>query len=155
MKTLFASLTVAATVCAGAAMAEEEGPFAMQIEARQGIMAYRAIQMGVLGGMAKGETEYNAEAAQKAADNLLAAVSLDGSMLWPQGSDHDANASSEALPAIWAEGSDIGAKAKALSEAATAMQAAAGKDLDSLKAAMGPVGEACTGCHKAFRVPQS
>ncbi len=155
MKTLFAGLTVAAIVSAGAVTAQEKGPFAMQIKARQGIMAYRAVNLGVLGGMAKGETEYNAEAAQKAADNLATAVAIDASMLWPKGSDHDADPTSEALAAIWADGSDIGAKAKAMSDAAAAMQAAAGKDIDSLKAAMGPVGEACAGCHKSFRVPQN
>lgn len=155
MKTLFAGMTVAAVLCAAAATAQERGPFAMQIDARQGIMAYRALQLGVLGGMAKGEVEYNAEAAQKAADNLLAAATIDASMLWPKGSDHDADPSSEALAAIWAEGSDIGAKATAMSEAAVAMQAAAGKDLESLKTAMGTVGAACSGCHKAFRLPQN
>ena len=39
-------------------------------------------------------------------------------------------------------------------DAATAMQAAAGTGLDGLKTAMGEVGGACGGCHKAFRVPQ-
>ena len=82
--------------------AAEDGPFGMQIAARQGIMAYRALQLGTLGAMAKGEVDYDAEAAQKAADNLMASVTLDASMLWPQGSDHEANPASEALPAIWA-----------------------------------------------------
>lgn len=154
MKALLVGLALATAASAGAALAQD-APHAMQIEARQGIMAYRALQLGVLGGMAKGEVEYNAEAAQKAADNLLASVTLDASMLWPKGSDNEANPESEALPALWQEGADVGAKAQAMADAATAMQAAAGKDLDSLKAAMGPVGEACSGCHKSFREPQN
>jgi cytochrome c556 len=123
----------------------------MQINARQGIMDYRALQLGPLGAMAKGEAEYNAETAQKAADNLLTAVTIDASMLWPEGSDHDANPASAALPEMWADGSTIGEKAKAMVTAATALQAAAGTGLDPMKTAMGEVGAACGGCHKAFR----
>ncbi|WP_347309756.1 c-type cytochrome [Defluviimonas sp. SAOS-178_SWC] len=151
MKTFLAGLTAATIALAGAATAQDT-PFASQIKARQGIMEYRALQLGVLGGMAKGEVEYNAEAAQKAADNLMATVTLDASMLWPKGSDNSANPATAALPKIWEEGSDIGEKAKALGEAATAMKAAAGTGLDGLKSAMGPVGGACGGCHKAFRL---
>ena len=139
-----------ACACAGAVLAQD-APFAQQIKARQGLMEYRALQLGVLGGMAKGEVDYNAEAAQKAADNLLAMSTVDESMLWPSGSDNAANPASGALAKIWEDGSDVGDRHKALVDAATAMQAAAGKDLDSLKLAMGPVGEACGGCHKAFR----
>ncbi len=152
MKIFLAGLTAATLALAGAATAQD-APFAREIKARQGIMEYRAIQLGVLGGMAKGEIEYNAEAAQKAADNLMTAVTIDASMLWPKGSDNSANPASTALAKIWEEGSGIGDKGKAMGEAAAAMQAAAGTGLDALKTAMGPVGEACGGCHKAFRVP--
>lgn len=152
MKTLFLGLTVAAIASAGAVTAQD-APFGMEIKARQGIMAYRALQLGVLGGMAKGEVEYNAEAAQKAADNLAASSALDASMLWPQGSDNAANPATDAAASLWDPASDIGGKAKAMGDAVMAMQAAAGKDLDSLKAAMGPLADACTGCHKVSRIP--
>ena len=103
--------------------------------------------------MAKGEVDYDAAAAQKAADNLLSAVTIDTSMLWPAGSDSAADPTSTALPDLWAEGAEVAPKGKAMVEAATAMQAEAGKGLDNLKAAMGAVGAACGGCHKAFRKP--
>jgi cytochrome c556 len=150
MLRLLATAAAATIALAGFATAED-APFSMQIKARQGIMSYRALQLGPLGAMAKGEAEYNAEAAQKAADNLLAAVSLDGSMLWPKGSDLSANPASTALADIWADGSTIGEKGKAMMEAATALQAAAGTGLDPMKTAMADVGAACGGCHKAFR----
>ncbi|MCV2865706.1 c-type cytochrome [Albidovulum sediminicola] len=150
MKKVIAGMMIAAALGTGAAFADDE-PFEMQIDARQGIMDYRALQMGVLGGMVKGEVEYDAAAAQKAADALLAASTLDASMLWPAGSDSDAVMETAALPAIWAEGSDIGAKGKAMAEAAAALQAAAGGGLDALKAAFGPVGAACGDCHKTYR----
>ncbi|MCB2129228.1 MAG: cytochrome c [Rhodobacteraceae bacterium] len=154
MRKLFAAAAILAIAGTGIAAAQD-APFGMQIKARQGIMAYRALQMGVLGGMAKGDVAYDAAAAQKAADNLMATVTLDASMLWPQGSDNSANPASTALAAIWADGSDIGDKATAFAEAVTAMQAAAGTDLASLQGAMGNLGGACGGCHKAFRVPSN
>lgn len=152
MKRLFLGLTLAALTSSGAVTAQE-APFAMEIKARQGIMAYRALQLGVLGGMAKGEIAYDAGVAQKAADNLAAATAMDVSMLWPQGSDHAANPASDVAASLWDPASDIGGKAKAMAAAVAEMQAAAGMDLDSLKAAMGPVAEACKGCHQVSRVP--
>ena len=152
MKKILVGLSLAAIAVAGAVSAQD-APFQREIEARQGIMIYRALNLGVLGAMAKGEAEYDAAAAQKAADNLLASVTLDQSMLWPQGSDNSVNPDSTALAKIWEADSDMGEMGKAMFEAATAMQAAASFDLDSLKAAMGPVGKACGDCHKAYRVP--
>jgi cytochrome c556 len=151
MKKLLIGVTAAFVAVSGIAVAQD-APFGMQIKARQGIMDYRAINLGVLGKMAKGEMDYDAAAAQKAADNLLTAVTIDTSMLWPPGSDNSANPASTALAAMWAEGSGVGDKAKAMVDAATAMQAAAGVDLASLQGAMEGVGGACGGCHKAFRV---
>lgn len=137
---------------AGAALAEEaDGPFKMQIEARKGIMNYMALNAGTLGAMAKGEVPYDPAAAKAAADALAAAAHLDMSLLWPKGSDNAAHQGTEALPAIWAEGSDVGAKIDGLKQASEKMQAAAGTDVEALKTAMGDLGGACTACHKAFR----
>ena len=152
MKRIVTASVIALVAASGVATAQD-APFAREIKARQGIMVYRALQLGVLGAMAKGEMEYDAEKAQKAADALMASVQLDASMLWPAGSDNSANQASTALAAIWADGSDIGAKAGAMAEAAAAMQAAAGTGVEGLQGAMGAVGGACGGCHKAFRVP--
>ena len=105
MRTILSGLAFVATASAltlsGAAQAQD-APFAGQIKARQGIMMYRAIQLGTLGAMAKGEVDYDAAAAQKAADNLLSAVTIDTSMLWPAGSDSAADPTSTALPDLWA-----------------------------------------------------
>jgi cytochrome c556 len=73
--------------------------------------------------------------------------------MWPQGTDNEADPNSRALPAIWTNFPDVAAKGKALADAAVAMQAAAGKDLDSLRAAMGPLGASCGACHKVYRGP--
>lgn len=154
MKKILIPLAVTALCAAGIASADEEGKFERQIEARQGIMVYRAIQLGVLGAMAKGEKEYDADAAQKAADNLLASSSLDLSMLWPEGSDSESVDDSYAKPALWAADSTVGEESRKMVEAAAAMQSAASQGLDALKEAMGPVGNACSGCHKPYRAPE-
>jgi cytochrome c556 len=152
MKKIFAGTAIALLSMATIALAQD-APFAREIKARQGIMNYRAINIGTLAAMAKGEAEYDAAKATTAANALLASANLDASMLWPPGSDNAANPASTASAAIWADGSDIGAKAGAFQAAAEAMAAAAGTDLASLQGAMDALGGSCGGCHKAFRVP--
>ena len=73
--------------------------------------------------------------------------------MWPGGSDNANDPNTRALPAIWENFPDVGAKAGALVEAATAMEAAAGEGLDALRGAMGPLGGACAACHESYRAP--
>jgi cytochrome c556 len=153
MRKILIGLAVASLSVAGVAAAQDEPPFKMEIKARQGIMNYRALNIGVLAAMAKGEAEYDAAKAKAAADNIVATNKLDASMLWPPGSDNAANSSSTAAASIWAEGSDIGALSDKFNAAADAMAAAAGTDLAALQGAMEPLGAACAACHKAHRIP--
>ena len=152
MKKLIAGTAAIVALAAGLAVAQD-APFGMEIKARQGLMAYRAVQMGVLGGMAKGEVPYDATAAKAAADALVATSSIDQSLLWPPGSDNAGNPASTAAASIWAEGSNIGELSASYDAAAQAMAAAAGTDLASLQGAMEGLGGACGACHKAHRVP--
>lgn len=133
----------------------DDAPFSKEIKARQGIMTYRAINIGTLAGMAKGDVPYDAAAAKVAADALASSGHLDMSMIWPMGSDNSANPASTANAAIWADGSDIMDKNAAFVTAADAMAAAAGTDLASLQGAMDALGGSCGACHKAYRVPQN
>lgn len=156
MKT-FAGLS--ALVLAGAVatttFAQGDAAINAAVNARQAHMSLYAFNIGLLGGMAKGEIDYDADAASGAAANLAALARIDQSRYWPRGSStFDLGVEqTEALPEIWDEGSDIGAKAAALVEAATAMEAAAGNGLDALRGAIGPVGSRCGDCHKAYRQP--
>ncbi len=150
MKKILTGAALILTVATGFALAED-APFSKEIKARQGLMNINALNIGILAGMAKGETPYDAAQAKAAADALVAVYNLDLPMLWPAGSDNTANPATNALPAAWAEGSDIGAKMEAWEAAALAMQAAAGTDLASLQGAMEGLGGACGSCHKAFR----
>ncbi|MBK0327077.1 cytochrome c [Rhodobacteraceae bacterium F11138] len=123
------------------------------VKARQSQMTLYAFNIGLLGGMAKGNVEYDATAASAAAANLASLSKLDQSRLWPQGSDNETlgHDVTEALPKIWAADSDIAQKGMALVEAATAMESAAGGGLDSLRGAMGPLGKSCGSCHETYR----
>lgn len=121
------------------------------VKARQGQMQLYAHNLGVLGGMAKGDVAYDAAAAQAAADNLVAVSGLNAMTMWPQGSDSTSMEGTRAKAEIWSNFPDVGAKAGALAEASVAMAAAAGTDLASLQAAMGALGGACGACHKAYR----
>ena len=126
------------------------------IKARKAVMQLYAYSLGTLGAMAKGQVEYNAEAAQAAADNLVKAASINQSSMWPQGSDSTAMPDkTRAKSEIWSTYPEVANKGKALVDAANAMADAAGKDLASLQGAMGAVGGSCGGCHKPFRVEQN
>ena len=147
---LFAPLALAAALAAGPALA---GPMDMAVKAREGLMMNFAFNLGILGGMAKGATPYDAATAQTAADNLATLASLDESAYWPKGSDNT-SVKTRALPDIWQKPEEFAKHREQLKMGAANMKDAAGKGVDSLKAAMNSVGGACGGCHKAFRQPQ-
>lgn len=144
------AIATAATLTVGApALAQDAASAA--VKARQSHMQLYAYNLGILGGMAKGAVEYDADAAQTAADNLATLATMNTYSYWLPGTAAGEIDGSKALAAIWEEGSDIGAKAGALGEAALAMKAAAGTDLAALQGAIGPLGASCGGCHKAYR----
>ena len=142
-----AALALLAPVSASA-----DGHLEKAVKARQGLFQVYSFNLGQLGAMAKGEKKFDAKLAQNSADNLLAAVSMKNGPMWPQGSDNTGamKGKTRALPEIWSTYPKIAEKSKALVEAATAMQAAAGS-LDGIKGAIGAVGGACKGCHDDFR----
>lgn len=145
--------TVLAITIAGAASAGGHADKAIQgaIKARQGQMQLYQLNVGILFSMAKGDVDYNAEAAQGAADNLKALSMLDASAMWPQGSEMGNAEGSRAKAEIWTTFPAVFEKANAMSAAATAVADVAGKDLASLQAAVGQLGGACNACHKEYR----
>ncbi len=153
MKRILAITAAALTLTGSAVFAD--GHVEHAIKARQAQMQLYAFSLGTLGAMAKGTVDYNAEAAQAAADNLAAMTMLHPGAFWPQGSDSTSTDKSRAKADMWANYPDVQAKGMALGEAAQAMKAAAGTDLAALRGAIGAVGGACTACHKAYREPES
>ncbi len=146
------SLALIASLAAGAAAAQDVD---RAVKARKSLMTLNSHYLGPLGAMAKGELAYDAEKAGKAAAALAELATFDQSAMWPQGSDQEAlgATATRALPKIWATFPAIMEKSAALKSATANLASAAGGGLDSLKAALGPVGAACGGCHEEFRAP--
>jgi cytochrome c556 len=151
---ILATGVVSAVLAGTMVFAANDTPQGAAAVARQSQMRLYAFNLGQLGAMAKGAVEYNAGAAQAAADNLVALATSNQMSYWIPGSSTADMEGTAALPAIWQPGSEVGAKGKALAEAALAMQAAAGS-LDGIRASIGTVGGACGSCHKAYRKPKN
>lgn len=140
-------------IVTGSAFAKDDGPYDKPIKARQALMQLYSFNLGILASMAKGKSDYNADAASAAADNLLSAISMNQSAMWPPGSHNEdaANRENRALAKIWETYPKITESSKAMATAATELQAAAGNGLDALQGAMGAAGKGCKGCHDDFR----
>ncbi|KAF0677475.1 c-type cytochrome [Profundibacterium mesophilum] len=140
-------------VLAGIATAESHADKAgmAAMKARQAHMSLYAYNLGQLGGMAKEQMPYDAQAAGAAASNLAALARLDQQGYWPEGTAHGEMEGSDALPEIWTSMEDFDAKSEALVQAADTLEAQAGTDLAGLQSAMGDVGKACGACHKLYR----
>jgi len=151
------ALATGAALVAGATAAISGEAEERAVKARQALMQVYAFNLGQLGAMVKGEMEYNADLAKASADNLVKATTMNGMAMWPKGSSMDDEGMAGktwAKADIWADGSDVGEKAKALREAAAQMAEVAGNGLDAVKGAMGGVGGGCKGCHEKFRAPK-
>lgn len=150
-----ASAGVAAAIAFGAVAVSAQN-LEDAASARQSVMELYSHYLGRLGAMAKGEAPYDAAAADAAAKSLAALANIDTSAMWPPGSDNGALGNkTRALPVIWSTFPAIQETSQALTVAANGMAEAAGKDLDSLRAAMGPVGKACGDCHETYRAPRN
>lgn len=124
------------------------------IKARQSFMQVYKFNLGLVGNMAKGKAEYNAEIAQNAADNLLALSKMKNSPMWPQGSsksDPGLKEKTNALPETWTTWPKASERHADLTKALEDFSMVAGKDLNSLRGGMKSVGQGCKGCHKDFR----
>lgn len=150
MKFTFAALAATAVVLSTPALAEAP----QAVKARQGQFNILALNLGVLGGMARGTVEYDAAAAQTAADSLVAISGLSQAAMWPDGTSADDIAETRAKADIWADMADFESKWAALGEAATAMAAAAGSGREGIGPNMGALGGACKNCHDTYRAPE-
>jgi cytochrome c556 len=153
LKSITIALSLTAVTLAGAVWAGGHGGNPA-VKARKAHMQLYAFNLGTLGGMAKGEIEYNAEAAQAAANNMAALSAINQGPYWAAGTSmDDLGEETEALAAIWAEGSTAGDIGRELVEASNALAAVAGDGQEALGGALGAVGKTCGTCHKAYRKP--
>lgn len=146
------SCTIAIGLMAGAALAQSAAEGA--IKARKAQMDLQAFNLGPLVAMAKGELPYDAAQADAAAKNLAALASMNVTAYFPEGSAQGQAEGTRSLPAVWENMADFGVKHEAAATAATALAEAAGKDIDSLRAAIGPMGQACGACHQTYRATE-
>jgi cytochrome c556 len=154
MRKLVPLTAVLALTAFGGVAQEAEDPFADIVETRHGLMLQMASDLQVLGGMAKGETAYDAATATRHAANVAAIASVLSMQQFPEGSETGKAADSFAKAEIWSNQEDFLTKVADLNTAAAAMQTAAGTDAATLKTAMGALGGACAACHKAYRQPE-
>lgn len=128
------------------------GPMEDTIAARQGYFKLLGANVGVLAAMAKGERDYDAAAAQAAADNLVTLSNYKIGHLFMEGtSADDFPDKTRALAKIWEDPSDVQAKFGGFVEAAAGMQAVAGQGKGEMAGALGAVGGACKACHDNYR----
>lgn len=121
------------------------------IEDRQAKMKTVGKSIGVVSKMAKGEADFNAEAALQAfVDMKEAAVGFTG--LFPDGSGEG---ETEAAPAIFSDRAGFEKVATDFAGVMETVTAAAPADLAALQASLGEVGKQCGTCHKAYRIKKN
>lgn len=138
------AIVIGVVLSAGAAFAEGERTDPNAV-ARSELMKKQGMNAGILGKMAKGEEAYDQAAAEAAKAGLIESSAQIATVFAEQGG---ADPASEAKPEIWANWDDFLMKAKALGDAAGAMDVASA---ESIGAGMGAIGTACVECHKVYR----
>lgn len=129
----------------------QDGPVNTAIEARHGYYQMLGINMGVLSGMAKGDSAYDEVAAATAAANIEALTRYDLPGLFVEGSASGQAEDSAAKPAIWENMDDFRAKFKGLADAAAGASDAVKGGQDNIGPVLGKLGQACKACHDVYR----
>ena len=114
------------------------------VHARQTLMDGNGGAVGLLGGMAKGDTAFDAAAAEAAKQTLIANAAGIAAAFTNNASDPEAKAKAE----VWTNWDDFVAKAGALGTAAAALDASS---VDGIKAGLGAIGGACKECHTSYK----
>jgi len=118
------------------------------IKARQAIMKANGAAVSSLAKMARAEIPFDAAAAKAALQTIHNSATI--ADLFPAGSDQgDTNA----LRQVWTDNAGFKAALARLIAADDAQLADPPADLDGVKAALGALGPACTGCHNSYRAP--
>ena len=99
-------------------------------------------------GAAQAEAETGAS---RAAANIVALTQYDGPALFVEGTSSADMDNSDALPAIWENPDDFGAKFAALTEAAAGSPEAVAGGQESIGPVLQKLGGACKACHDDYR----
>jgi cytochrome c556 len=139
---LFAGLALAVGVVGTTAFAVDD-----PILTRKKLMQANGGAMGAVQAMIKGDIPFSAAVAQSAY-RTFNAVSYSIGDFFPAGSDQG---DTRALPVIWSEMEGFQAALAKLQQASDAARQTEPQSIDDVKAAIGPIGEACGGCHETYR----
>jgi cytochrome c556 len=102
-----------------------------------------------VGGMLKGEQEFDATVAMESFETWAHAAGTFGD-LFPEGTDTGYD--TEAKETIWTDREGFDEKLDTFAKVVDAAIEANPQDLEALKAAAGPIFKACKGCHEDYRV---
>ena len=120
------------------------------IDARQGYYRILEYNMTSLGAMASGSVNYDTKQVEIYVNNLMTMEQYGTQSLFPFGtSKEDMPGRTRALANIWTDFESVAAKGAALKDALSNLEAVSGNGPDALGGALGQVGAACMGCHKA------
>ena len=118
------------------------------IKYRKAAFTVMATHFGRLGAMANGKLPFDAKVAADSADVALMMSKLPY-VAFVEGTD---KGDTRAKPEIWAEPDKFRAAASKMQDEMVKLNAAAKTgSVDNLKAAFGPTGQACKGCHDTYR----
>ena len=145
MKSFAKTVLVSALLFSGAAFAAGTAATDPDVIARKDLMKTIGGAAKTLGGMASGEAAHDAAAAEAAKQAMIAAAAE----IEAKFTNNAADPASEAKPEIWSNWDDFLAKAKAMGDAAAAVDVAS---VETIGAGMGAVGGACKDCHTSYRI---
>ena len=119
------------------------------VKARMDDMGLLATEVKTLGQMMRGQTAFDADAANAAA----AAIAAHAAQIVPLFEANETDPKSEALPAIWQDFDSISEISANLENVATALSGNINEAAD-LRMALGRIGQTCSACHEKFRLEQ-
>lgn len=154
MKKMLISLTLAATLAAPLAVAKEatsQKQADTAVQFRKAVLQLVRSNMGPLGGMAKGQIDYDADIMSKNAMRIeqLAMMMDDYFAL----DTRKFTVKTDAANTIWEQMDDFSAKSKDMVDAAASLKAIAlAKDEANYRKAIGSLGATCKACHDEYKV---
>lgn len=146
-------LLIAAALCLTplAALAQEDSPQEIAVEARHGYMLMLASNMAPLAAMAKGDMPYDEATATFHATNIAALGNYEVEMHFLPGTAQGEFEGSKALPKAWENLDDVRAKHENLKKAALAAPENVKGGQEQVAAVVVSLGGACKACHDEYR----
>lgn len=145
---VMAALGTLASLPAAAQFAKPEDA----VKYRQSAMFVMANHFGRIGAMVQGKAPFDAGQAQANAE-VVAALSKLPFVGFVEGTSSTEKGKASAK--IWSERAKFDEAAQKMQDAVGKLQAATrSSNLDTIKAAFGPVGQTCKGCHDDYRNQQ-